>query len=52
MSGVYTAMWNQYLNDELRFTSTSPFTDLNDQTFQFWDFGHIDPTGAQIFFYD
>ena len=47
VSGVYNAMWNQYLNDELKFTSTSPFTDLNDQTFQFWDFGHVDPTGAQ-----
>ncbi len=47
VGGVYTVMWNQYLNDELRFTSTSPFTDLNDQTFQFWDFSHIDPTGAQ-----
>ncbi|WP_207210836.1 S10 family serine carboxypeptidase-like protein [Lichenibacterium minor] len=47
VGGVYTAMWNQYLNDELKFTSTSPFTDLNDQTFQFWDFSHIDPTGAQ-----
>ena len=47
VGGVYTAMWNQYLNDELKFTSTSPFTDLNDQTFQFWDFSHIDPAGAQ-----
>jgi len=47
VSGVYTAMWNQYLNDELNFTSTSPFTDLNDLTFQFWDFSHVDPTGAQ-----
>ncbi len=47
VGGVYTAMWNQYLNDELKFISTSPFTDLNDQTFQFWNFGHIDPTGAQ-----
>ncbi len=47
VSGAYTAMWNQYLADELKFASTSPFTDLNDQTFQFWDFSHIDPTGAQ-----
>jgi carboxypeptidase C (cathepsin A) len=45
--GVYTAMWNVYLNDELRFTSTSPFLDLNDQAFLNWNFGHIDPTGAQ-----
>ncbi len=47
VSGVYTAMWNSYLNDELKFVATSPFTDLNDQTFRFWDFSHVDPTGAQ-----
>lgn len=47
VSGVYTAMWNTYLNDELKFTALSPFADLNDQAFQNWDFGHIDPTGAQ-----
>jgi carboxypeptidase C (cathepsin A) len=40
-------MWNVYLNDELQFTSTSPFMDLNDQAFFNWNFGHIDPTGAQ-----
>jgi carboxypeptidase C (cathepsin A) len=47
VNGVYTAMWNVYLNEELKFTSTSAFTDLNDQIFAHWDFGHIDPTGAQ-----
>ena len=47
VSGVYTAMWNAYLNDELKYTSISPFTDLNDQTFRFWNFSHVDPTGAQ-----
>jgi carboxypeptidase C (cathepsin A) len=47
VSGVYTAMWNTYLNDELKFTSNSAFTDLNDQAFQHWDFHHTDPTGAQ-----
>jgi carboxypeptidase C (cathepsin A) len=47
VSGVYTAMWNNYLNDGLKFTSNSSFTDLNDQAFQNWDFSHIDPTGAQ-----
>jgi carboxypeptidase C (cathepsin A) len=47
VGGVYTAMWNVYLNDELQFTSTSPFLDLNDQAFANWDFDHIDPTGAQ-----
>ncbi|HEY3597736.1 MAG TPA: peptidase S1 [Paraburkholderia sp.] len=47
VSGVYTTMWNTYLNEQLKFTSTSSFTDLNDQAFLNWDFGHIDPTGAQ-----
>jgi carboxypeptidase C (cathepsin A) len=47
VGGVYTAMWNVYLNDELKFVSTSPFLDLNDQAFANWDFSHIDPTGAQ-----
>ena len=47
VGGVYTAMWNVYLNDELAFTATSPFLDLNDQAFQNWDFSHTDPTGAE-----
>ncbi len=47
VNGAYTAMWNIYLNDELKFTSNSAFTDLNDQAFANWDFHHIDPTGAQ-----
>jgi carboxypeptidase C (cathepsin A) len=47
VSGVYTAMWNSYLNEQLKFRSNSSFTDLNDQAFQNWNFSHIDPTGAQ-----
>jgi carboxypeptidase C (cathepsin A) len=47
VGGVCTVMWNVYLNDELKFTSTSPFMDLNDQAFLNWNFGHVDPTGAQ-----
>lgn len=47
INGVYVATWNRYLNDELGFTATSSFTDLNDQAFQNWDFRHVDPTGAQ-----
>jgi carboxypeptidase C (cathepsin A) len=47
VTGVYTTMWNTYLNEQLKFTSNSAFTDLNDQAFQNWDFHHIDPTGAQ-----
>ncbi|MGN6232211.1 MAG: S10 family peptidase [Trinickia sp.] len=47
VTGVYTTMWNEYLNEQLKYTSTSSFTDLNDQAFRNWDFGHVDPTGAQ-----
>jgi carboxypeptidase C (cathepsin A) len=47
VGGVYTVMWNVYLTEELKYTSISPFMDLNDQAFLNWDFGHIDPTGAQ-----
>ena len=47
VNGAYTAMWNSYLNDGLRYTSTSSFTDLNGRAFENWNFGHIDPTGAQ-----
>jgi len=46
IGGVYTVMWNVYLNEELNYTSTSPFMDLNDQAFLKWDFNHVDPTGA------
>ena len=48
IGGVYTAMWNVYLNEELKYTSTSPFLDLNDKAFLNWNFNHVDPTGAQV----
>lgn len=47
VTGVYTTMWNVYLNEQLKYTSNSSFTDLNDRAFKYWDFSHIDPTGAQ-----
>jgi carboxypeptidase C (cathepsin A) len=47
VNGAYTAMWNSYLNDDLKYTSVSSFTDLNDQAFANWDFHHTDPTDAQ-----
>jgi carboxypeptidase C (cathepsin A) len=46
VGGVYTAMWNVYLNEELKYVAVSPFLDSNDEAFKNWDFGHIDPTGA------
>ncbi|RXH11835.1 S10 family peptidase [Bradyrhizobium guangzhouense] len=46
IGGVYTTMWNVYLNEELKYTSVSPFLDSNDEAFKNWDFRHIDPTGA------
>jgi len=45
VSGVYTTMWNSYLENDLKFMATSNFVDLNDQAFQFWDFSHTDPAG-------
>ena len=45
VSGAYTAMWNEYLNKELQFTSTSSFIGLNLQIK--WNYSHIDPTGAE-----
>ncbi len=47
VGGVYTAMWNVYLNEELKYTSTSPFTALNLQANEHWNFKHTDPTGAE-----
>jgi len=47
VGGVYTTLWNVYLNEELKYMSTSPFMDLNDQAGPNWDFNHVDPTGAQ-----
>ncbi|MQY19738.1 hypothetical protein [Nocardia macrotermitis] len=47
VSGVYTAMWNSYLNEQLKFTSNSEYTDLNTKVFEGWDFTHTDPTGAK-----
>ncbi len=46
VGGVYTAMWNVYLNEELKYTTISSFMDSNDETFKNWDFSHVDPTGA------
>src|SRR5262249_25504739 len=47
VGGVYTAMWHVYLNDELQFTSTSPFLAQNDQVGPNWNFTHIDPAGQK-----
>jgi carboxypeptidase C (cathepsin A) len=47
IAGVFTAMWHEYLNNELKYTSIAPFMDVNDQAFLKWNFDHRDPTGAQ-----
>jgi len=47
VGGVYTSMWNVYLNEELQYTSTSPFLELNDEAFKNWNFSHTDPTGKK-----
>ena len=47
VGGIYTAMWNVYLNEELKYMSTSPFMALNIQVNEGWNFKHVDPTGAE-----
>ncbi|KZM73221.1 S10 family peptidase [Nocardia terpenica] len=47
VSGVYTTMWNLYLNEQLKYTSNSSYIDLNDQVFLNWDYSHVDPTGTK-----
>ena len=47
IGGVYTTMWNVYLKNELQFTSTTPFMTQNNKVPRNWNFGHIDPTGAE-----
>jgi carboxypeptidase C (cathepsin A) len=48
VGGVYGVLWNVLLNEELKYTSISPFQSLNNLAFQNWNFNHIDPTGAQV----
>jgi carboxypeptidase C (cathepsin A) len=49
VGSVYTAMWHAYLNNELKFTSVSPFLAQNTRMgFPIWNFGHTDPTGTKI----
>jgi len=45
VGGVYTAMFNVYLNEELDYTPISPFIDSNEQAYPDWNFGHVDPRG-------
>ncbi|MBV9669177.1 MAG: hypothetical protein JO327_13745 [Nitrososphaeraceae archaeon] len=47
IGGVYTTMWNVYLNEELKYSSTSSFMDMNDKAFDKWNWNHVDPTGKQ-----
>ncbi|SDG11703.1 S10 family peptidase [Paraburkholderia phenazinium] len=47
VAGVYTAMWNSYLNQTLKYTTASSFVDLNNAVFNNWSFSHMDPTGTQ-----
>jgi carboxypeptidase C (cathepsin A) len=46
VAGVYTAMWNTYVNNELKFTATTPFISLNDQVYSSFNFSHTGPTGV------
>jgi carboxypeptidase C (cathepsin A) len=46
VTGVYTTLWNVYVNEELKYMSATPFVDSNEQAFLKWNFAHVDPTGA------
>lgn len=47
INGAYTVAWNYYLNEVLKYTSASAFKGLNETIGGYWDYSHIDPTGAQ-----
>jgi carboxypeptidase C (cathepsin A) len=47
VGGVYTAMWNVYLNEELQYVSACPFLAQNDQVGPNWNFVHVDPAGQK-----
>ncbi len=47
VGGVYTAMWNAYLNEEVKYTSMSPFMAINVKAVQMWNYKHVDPTGTE-----
>jgi carboxypeptidase C (cathepsin A) len=49
VEGIYTAMWHEYLNNELKYASTTPFMAENDQAgAPNWNFSHKDPTGKLV----
>ncbi len=47
VQGAYTAAWNHYLNNELKYTSQSNFQSMNSIVGENWNYSHIDPTGRQ-----
>ncbi len=47
IQAVYTALWNDYLNKELKYKNNSYFQDLNNAIGGKWDYTHIDPTNKE-----
>ncbi|WP_186644104.1 S10 family peptidase [Fluviispira vulneris] len=47
VQGAYTAAWNHYLNNELKYYSRSNFQSMNSLVGDNWNYSHIDPTGRQ-----
>lgn len=48
VQAVYTALWNEYLNKELKYRNNSYFQDLNSAISEKWDYTHIDPTNKEM----
>jgi carboxypeptidase C (cathepsin A) len=47
IEGIYIAQWNEYLREELKYTSKSSFVGVSDRAFNDWDFSHIDAKGRK-----
>ncbi|MDB5999671.1 MAG: peptidase [Rhizobacter sp.] len=45
ISGAYTAAWNTYLSQSLKYSATSSFQNMNLLLNSLWDWRHADPAG-------
>ena len=47
VEGIYVEQWNDYLGNDLKYTSTSSFVGLNDHALKNWDCSHVDASGKR-----
>ena len=47
LEGLHVAQWNDYLRNELKYTSASSFVEAKVRTEDGWDFSHVDATGKR-----